>query len=230
MKYSILGVATLLLPLSSYAQMQFSSELLLGKSQNDIYSRTELNNNKKHYSSDLVTHSLGVRVGVKFSDYISFEVSKHFHGEGKNETTINVYAPLSYPFFEQGSEKREPISSYKLPVPIELESTRLGIKAQTRLFDTVSVNMRLGIAHWGYQASTPARLTFSSAGYDMQKSGNDVFYSVGFEHQINESWYVGFEYSLFRINESDEYVEIDVIQRSYQHDVKDAAFILGWQF
>ncbi|KAF7775155.1 hypothetical protein PCIT_a1278 [Pseudoalteromonas citrea] len=230
MKYSILGVAALLLPLSSYAQMQFSSELLLGKSQNDIHSSIELNNKKKHYSSDLVTNSLGVRVGVKFSDYISFELSKHFHGDGKNEVTMNVYAPLDYPSFQVSGEKIEPISSYKLPVPIELESTRLGIKAQTRLFDTLSVNMRLGIAQWGYQASTPARLTFSRAGYDMQKSGNDVFYSVGLEHQITENWYVGFEYSLMRINESDVYVEIDSISRSYQHDVKEASFILGWQF
>ena len=64
----------------------------------------------------------------------------------------------------------------------------------------------------------------------MKKSGNDVFYSVGLEHQITENWYVGFEYSLMKINESDEYVEIDGIPRTYQHDVKDAAFILGWQF
>ncbi len=79
-------------------------------------------------------------------------------------TLVLIFMYLLYvikPIFE--SVKIEPISSYKLPVPIELESTRLGIKAQTRVFDAVSVNMRLGIAHWGYQASTPARLTLPRA-------------------------------------------------------------------
>ena len=78
---------------------------------------------------------------------------------------------------------------------IESSSSTVGIKGLLPLFDDFSVFARLGIANWDFEASS----TNSSLPNELvliKGDGNDIYYGVGAEYRINETFSIGIEYSV----------------------------------
>ena len=78
---------------------------------------------------------------------------------------------------------------------IESSSSTVGIKGLLPLFDDFSVFARLGIANWDFEASS----TNSSLPNELvliKGDGNDIYYGVGAEYRIYETFSIGIEYSV----------------------------------
>ncbi|NMR24846.1 porin family protein [Pseudoalteromonas sp. NEC-BIFX-2020_015] len=219
MKKIIVGGALCVLPLFSHAETKIITEVLIGKSSNDIYSLTESESAKKHYSSKQNTNSTGFRVGLNFTDYLTLELSKHKHGSSDNIATVII--PEQHGFLEH---------RFEAEIPIDIESIRFGVKGELELFDDFSVNGRFGLAHWNYTGSTPLKLSHPSSHYDIGKSGNAPYASLGFDYKLTKNLYVGLEYSLFKAKDKAEVTDLGVATHSYEHKVKDLLLVVGWKF
>jgi len=230
MKKIITGIVLFSFPLFASAELAITSEILIGQTKHDIKSYLKSAELETRYSSSLNDNSFGFRLGVKLLDYVSVELSKHDHGSVVNEFTINYPTQIAGTPDFPGGCCLGPEHDYSVEaiVPIELESIRLGMKGEMELFTNVFINARLGLAHWKYGEFTPQYLTNLSRSNNSGESGNDLYYSFGGEYSITENLYVGFEYSLLKINEKNEYSGDR--RDSYKHDIKDLSLILGWEF
>jgi len=228
MKNIIIGTALFLLSLYSYAELNVVSEILVGKTENNIHSTLKNEVSEEHYSSSLKSDSFGFRLGVNFTENFTFELAKHEHGDTVNNFTISV--PTLAPPSPNGPIYLPPEfdTVYEVSIPIDLESIRLGIKGQIELFENMSINARIGFAHWKYDRFTPQQLTNVGAAPSIEESGNDVYYAIGAEYKFTDNFYLGFEYSLFTINERSG--DKNSVSGSYKHDVKDLSLVLGWAF
>lgn len=228
MKSIITGIALFSFPFFSCAELNVVSEILVGKTENKVHSALKNEVAEEHYSSSLKSDSFGFRLGVNFSESFAFELAKHEHGDTVNNftTTIPTLASPS----PNGPIYLPPEfdTVYEANIPIDLESIRLGIKGQIALLENASVNARIGFAHWKYDEFTPQQLTNVGTAPSKEKSGNDIYYAVGVEYKLTDSFYLGFEYSLFTINERSG--ERSTVSGSYTHDVKDLSLVVGWAF
>lgn len=77
MKNLIVGIALCLSPLCSYAETTFISEVLMGQSKHDMSSYLSSAEVETNYSSAIKDTSFGFRLGVKFMDKFSLELSEH---------------------------------------------------------------------------------------------------------------------------------------------------------
>jgi hypothetical protein len=232
MKNIITGIALFSFPLFSFAELNIVSEILIGQSQYKIDSsqRTTILSqiSDENYSSSLNSDSFAFRLGLKFFENFSIELSKHDHGESVNNITVSIptLAPPSSsgPIFLPS----EFDTVYEAIRPIDLESIRIGIKGEMELLTNLSINSRFGLAHWNYKKFSPQSLIIFNPINDNDKSGNDIYYSLGAEYKITENFYLGIEYSLFKIDENS--VLNDEVSNSYKHTVKDLSLIIGWKF
>jgi hypothetical protein len=232
MKKIITGIALFLFPLFAFAELSIVSEILIGKTQYKIESsqRTEILSqiSEENYSSSLNSDSFAFRLGLKFSENFSVELSKHDHGESVNN--ITVYIPIMAPPSPSGPTYLSPEFDfvYEAIRPIDLESIRVGIKGEMELLTSLFINTRFGLAHWKYKKFSPQSLIIFNPINDSDESGNDIYYSLGAEYKFTENFYLGLEYSLFKIDENS--VLNDEVSNSYKHTVKDLSLIIGWEF
>jgi hypothetical protein len=228
MKNIITGIALFSFPYFAFAELNIASEFLIGKTQNKVHSSIQTEVSEDHYSSSLKSDSLGLRLGIDVTDNFAIELSKHDHGDVVNNFTISI--PTMAPPSPSGPIFLPPEldTIVEARIPIDLESLRVGVKGQMEIFEKVSVNARLGLAHWSYGEFTPQQLTNVGASSSSGESGNDLYYSFGAEYKFTENFYLGFEYSLFTINESSG--DKNSVSGSYKHDVKDLSLVLGWAF
>jgi hypothetical protein len=226
MKNLIVGIALCLSPLCSYAETSFISEVLMGQSKHDMSSYLSSAEVETNYSSALKDTSFGFRLGVKFMDKFSLELSKHDHGSAVNEFTLIYPNLLPDPSGAPLGEVHDTIVQAR--IPINIDSIRLGIKSEFYALDKLSLNARAGLAHWQYEDFTPQALTLLGSSNGGGESGNDIYYSLGAEYKFTKYFYAGLEYSIFNVAMKQKYYD-DVIS-SYKHKVKDISFVIGWTF
>ncbi len=228
MKNIIAGILLLSFPLLASAELSIISEILIGKTQNKIHSTLHTDVSDELYSSSLKSDSFGFRLGVNFTNHFTLELAKHDYGNVVNNLT------LSFPTMATPSPSGPIIlppefdTIVEANIPIEIESIKLGVKGEVELFTNVSVNARIGIAHWQYGEFTPRKLTTVGASSNGGESGNDIYYSLGAEYNFTENFYLGFEYTLFTINENSD--DQSSVNGSYKHAIKDLSLVLGWAF
>jgi len=232
MKNIITGIALFSFPLFAFAELNIVSEILIGQSQYKIDSsqRTEILSeiSEENYSSSLNSDSFAFRLGLKFSDNFSIELSKHDHGESVNNITASI--PTMAPPSPSGPTFLPPEfdTVYEAIRPIDLESIRIGVKGEMELLTSLFINARFGLAHWKYKKFSPQSLIMFNPINGSDESGNDIYYSLGAEYKFTEDFYLGIEYSLFKIDENT--VFNDEVTSSYKHTVKDLSLVIGWEF
>lgn len=233
MKNIIIGIALFSFPLFTFAELNIVSEILVGQSQYkiDTSQRTEIRSeiSEENYSSSLNSDSFAFRLALKFYENFSIELSKHDHGESVNNI-IDSIPTMAPPNLSGGFVFLPPEHDtvYEVIRPIDLESIRIGIKGEMELLTNLSINARLGLAHWKYKKFSPQSLIlFNPTNYN-DKSGDDIYYSLGAEYKFTENFYLGMEYSLFKIDENS--VLNEEISSSYKHTVKDVSLVIGWKF
>jgi long-subunit fatty acid transport protein len=226
MKKLIVGLALCLFPLSSYAETTFISEVLMGQSKHNMSSYLKSAEVETNYSSALKDTSFGFRLGAKFLDNFSLELSKHDHGSAVNEFTLIYSNLLPDPSGAPLGEIHDTIVQAR--IPINIDSIRLGFKGEYYVLNKLLINARVGLSHWEYKGFTPQVLTSISATNGNDESGNDIYYSLGGEYKFTENFYVGFEYSIFNVAIKQKFYD-DFIS-SYKHKVKDISFVIGWAF
>ncbi len=127
-----------------------------------------------------------------------------------------------------GSTIEENFEVFKVKVPIELETIRLGGKWEIELLENLSVNTRVGVAYWEYNGYTPDKLAFYDSVSDTDKNGNDLYYSLGVEYEFVDNIYFGFEYSLLKINEKN--VIDSNASYSFKHNLNELSLVVGMVF
>jgi len=213
------------LSLSAYADTMFFSEVLIGQSQHKADSSLKTDLSEEHYASSLDADSFAFRLGAKLTDNISIELAKHDHGKVINEFSFSVPTSVS-PTGEYLPPEFDTV--YEVRMPIDIESLRLGVKGEWDLSADFSLNARLGLAHWKFKSSSPGRLTALGPYSDSGESGNDIYYAIGGEYKFTENLYVGLEYSLLSIKEKNG--KDNSVSSSYEYDVRDLSFVVGWVF
>jgi len=228
MKNIITGIVLFSFPLLASAELNVISEILIGKTQNKVHSTLQSDVSEEHYSSSLKSNSFGFRLGINFTNNFAIELAKQDHGGVVNNFSLSF--PTMAPPSPSGPIFLPPEfdTIVEAKIPIELESIKLGVKGQIELFKNASINARIGIAHWEYGEFTPQQHTNVGATPNSGESGNDIYYSLGAEYKFTENFYLGFDYSLFTINESSGVN--NSVSGSYKHDVKDLSLVLGWAF
>ncbi|WDE06029.1 outer membrane beta-barrel protein [Thalassomonas viridans] len=224
MKKFIYGMAFSSLSLSAYADTMFLSEVLIGQSKHKANSSLKTDLSEKHYASSLDADSFAFRLGAKLTDKVSIELAKHDHGKVVNEYSFSV--PSMAPTGEPLPPEFDRV--YKAKIPIDIESLRIGVKGEWDLSAGFSLNARLGLAHWKFDEFSPRKLTDLGPYSDSGESGNDIYYAVGGEYKFTENLYVGLEYSLLSIKEKSG--KDNSVRSSYEYDVRDLSFVVGWVF
>lgn len=222
MKKIITGIVLSSITFFSFAEVKFKSELLVGQTNNKIYSLEQIPYALNESSSfSLNSDSFAFRLGVKFTDNFSLELSQHDHGTFTNQFTITIPRNIEGTCCIPSDSN----TTYAAQVPIDTNSIRFGFKGELLLLDDLSINARLGLAHWKYDQFTPQQLA-SFTPSNTAKSGNDIYYSFGAEYQWTRNFYVGIEYSSFTISEGFE-SGFDT-SGSYKYDLNDLSLIVGW--
>ena len=125
MKNLIVGIALCLSPLCSYAETTFISEVLMGQSKHDMSSYLSSADVETNYSSAIKDTSFGFRLGVKFMDKFSLELSEHDHGSAVNEFTLSFPMPIyGMPDSIGGFLGPEHDVIYQVITPINIDSIR----------------------------------------------------------------------------------------------------------
>jgi hypothetical protein len=224
MKKLILGAVFLAIPTLAYSETKIYSEVLVGSSSqktNSSYDSEgdELSHPEKSSFSEQISNSYAIRLGVKYTDYLSFELAMHNHGEVNYIHIFSRGYPIS-PIPEAPLLFRDE----EAKASVQTESIRLGIKGELNIIENLSVNARLGVAKWKYDGLSPHVNGFTR-GLD---DGYDIYYSIGSKYNVSDALYIGLEYSLLTMQQDKEF---DNSQRgTYEHEVKDLSVILGWVF
>lgn len=146
--------------------------------------------------------SLGGRLVFAFSDYMALETAYMQYGETDDEYTD----PNN--------------TSQNVKDKIETKSINIGLKASAPINEYFSLNVRGGAAKWDVKAKQDFGVFGSAKASD---DGVDPYYGVGAELQIGDRLIVGAEYTILKAELSDGYLTGD-------HEIKNAALILGYQF
>lgn len=173
----ILAVALLgFTSLSTFANDDyFTGELLLGSTTQEI----ESSGIERNDGSDL---SFGLRGTYNISSNVGIELSYQNSGE----------AEYSYEAFAETINEN-----------LASDSFNIGVKGILPLKNGVSLNARLGIAFWDFDVDITE---ISDGGYEQpfssSNSGNDIYYGIGVQYEINEKFNIGLEYTLVEFSVS----------------------------
>lgn len=225
MKKIMTGIVLSSIAFFSSAEITFKSEILIGQTSNKVYSLQQKPSilNESSSSPSLNSDSVGFRLGFKFTENFSLELSKQDHGEVVHQFTTTI--PSTPSLVCCLSSNTDTI--YEAEIPINTGSIRFGVKGELPLLENFSINARLGVAHWEYDNFTPQRVA-SGVDSGTAKSGNDIYYSLGAEYKWTKNLYIGIEYSFLTISESYD-SQFDA-SGSYKYDLNDLSLIAGWVF
>jgi len=194
MKKVVLSVLLMSSVLPAMAENNFSAELLLGMADQ------ELSANGQSTSGD--DTSFGVRGAYSLNENFSVEGAYQSYGE-TDDTYIDEF----------GDTINDKLSSTALS---------LGIKGILPLDNGVSLNARAGISFWDAEIKETDS-AFPGETFKGDDNGNDLYYGIGAQYQINPQIFIGVEYTMTKMGISTEGVSADF-------DVKNISLSLGYKF
>ncbi|QBY04070.1 hypothetical protein E2K93_06585 [Thalassotalea sp. HSM 43] len=220
----IAGIALVTLPFFSNAETTIVSEILVGTTHNNLTTSSHIRGENNKFSNSENSESYGIRLGVKFTDNISIELSRNVHGSVESNFTYTYYTQS--PGIPGGGTIPSETQAITADHSFDIESTKLGFKLEYNLWSDLFINTRIGIAYWEYDDSTP------HYSHDDGDTGNDVYYSVGADYHITENIYVGLEYSFFEATDNWDDTSGDNLGSfgKFSHEVEDLSLIAGWNF
>lgn len=228
MKKLTTGIVLLSLPFSTLAKSNFVTEALVGQASHDISATTSSLQRSNKFTSKENDTSLAFRFGYQFTDNYTVELAYHDHGQVTNKFELRIPTPAppsSGGGCCLGPEHDTIVNGI---IPTDVDSIRLGVKGQWQLFDSFSVNARLGVAQWQFGKYSPTNIGNPGAVRKSNEDGYDMYYAIGAEYQFTPDFYLGVEYSVLKIQDSYTYSEES--SGSYQYDVNDFSLVLGWKF
>ena len=190
----IVGILLSSSAISAFAENSVSAEVLVGMADQEI------SNNGASSSGDAT--SFGVRSAISLNKNVSAEFSYHNYGE-----TDDTY-----------------IDGFGDTINDQLKTTafNLGIKAVLPLENGLSLNARLGVSFWDFEYEGTDS-SFPGQVFKADDDGNDLYYGVGAQYDLNTNVYVGAEYTLSKLDVSTSGVTADL-------DVDNLSLYLGYKF
>ena len=194
MKKVVLSVLLMSSVLPAMAENNFSAELLLGMADQ------ELSANGLSTSGD--DTSFGVRGAYSLNENFSLESAYQSYGE-----TDDTY-----------------IDSFGDTINNKLSSTALslGIKGVIPLDNGLSLNARVGISFWDAEIKETDS-AFPGETFKGDDNGNDLYYGIGAQYQINPQIFIAAEYTMTKMGISEAGLSADF-------DVKNISLSLGYKF
>ncbi|MCU4674130.1 outer membrane beta-barrel protein [Catenovulum sp. 2E275] len=210
------------------AQDNFYIELLAGQAFHKIESSIQGDTLTKsdHYSNSETTSAPGLKLGYYFNDTFAVELSHQDYGTPIKEQTFSTSSTSENANGE--TEEFTTLQTYKRPISVK--AYKLGIKAEREFLSDLYLNLGFGVAMWQYDDYTPQSLTNEDV-FTTGESGQDMYYSLGARYQINQTFYVGVQYSMLEIEQTTKFKpQYSTILGSYKHQIQDVSFILGLNF
>ncbi|MGL1958196.1 MAG: porin family protein [Colwellia sp.] len=194
MKKVVLSVLLMSSVLPAMAESNFSAELLLGKADQEL--------SVGSYSISGDSTSVGIRGIYSLNENFSVEGTYQSYGE-TDETYIDSY---------------EDTINDKLST----SALSLGIKGIIPLNNGVSLNARAGISFWDAELKETDSY-YPGVIFVGDDNGNDFYYGIGGQYDINPQMFIGVEYTMTKMAISTEGVSADL-------DVKNISLSLGYKF
>lgn len=177
------------------AHSQNSAELLLGSAQQE----TDLNGYATTSGSDI---SAGVRGSFSFNP--NFAVELAYQGYGETDDTF--------------------VDSYGDTVNFQFRSSAInvGVKGSVPLQNGISLNARAGMSLWdvGFTATDSSKPGAVAA---LDDDGSDLYYGIGVQFNVSETFIVGAEYTITDIG-------MKPAEFSFDHTIKNLALSAGFVF
>ena len=219
-----------IIPLSANAKNNFSIEILAGKADHQMSSYLEYLSDGHYYykESSLQADSKAIRLNYHFNKNVQFELSYHWHGEGK------AFTPISIPASTVVNGRQVWLSSeydteYQYPIHIDLRSVKVGLKGHYELLPSLNIFVSAGAAFWQHKEKT-----ISSLHHGYIKSDYSPYYSAGANYYITGNLFAGVEASVFYIDENLQMRGADSNTPLHNiilaHQVTDVSLSLGWRF
>jgi OmpA-OmpF porin, OOP family len=180
------------------ADSPFSAELLLGTA--DQKSTIKFMGTSESTSGDDI--SLGVRGVYTMNPNLAFEIAYQNYGQ-TDDTYIDEF----------GDTINDKVSSKAL---------NLGVKGMLPLNNGVILYGRAGVAVWDLKFRETDS-AFPGEVFTADDSGNDIYYGVGVQYDLNPQLSIGVEYTITEMSASLEGISVD-------HEVKNLSLSLGFKF
>lgn len=201
----------LLIAMPAVAAGKFAGEILIGDSDQALtasaHSVSDEGESRPAGGVSLGSHtdSYGVRASYQPFKFVAVELGYQQYGK-----------------FSEGAG----YSNLRL----EADSINLGIKGILPLSDIYSLNARVGFAHWDMNS----RSNDPNPNNDINRfsgQGNDPYYALGADYQINDNLFVGLNYSVVTMKWgwSDD-MPSSTFAVDFEHKIKNIALSLGLRF
>jgi opacity protein-like surface antigen len=194
MKKVVLSVLLMSSVLPAVAENNFSVELLLGMADQEL--------SADGLSTSGNDTSFGIRGAFSLSENFAIEGAYQSYGE-TDDTYIDDF----------GDTINDKLSSTALSV---------GVKGIIPFNNGVSLNARAGISFWDVELEETDSY-FPGQTFKADDNGNDLYYGLGAQYDINSQVTVGLEYTITKMGISTEGVSADF-------DVKNISLSLGYKF
>ncbi|MFY0664526.1 MAG: outer membrane beta-barrel protein [Natronospirillum sp.] len=145
---------------------------------------------------------LGLRGGFQFTDNIAAELSWVKYGE-----------PQWSHIDDWGDRITQDVSA---------DAFLVGLMGILPLHQAFAVNARAGLAFWNLDLEETDS-AFPGEVFSLSTSGNNFYFGLGGEYQINDNIHIGLEYSMLTM-------EVEVLGMSIDYDVNSALLYTGWRF
>ncbi len=179
------------------ANKPFSAELSIGTTDQE----SDFNDEDSKPNGD--DTSIGLQFGYQISKNFIAEIAYNDYGKIENDYID--------PFFHFTSS-------------IETTAIQIGLKAIVPISKTISMFGRAGLSHWTYD------LKVSEAGgqsFSENDSGQDFYYGIGLQLDINEQWFTTLSYS---ITDLDAEISGGSTPTKIDHEIKNLALSIGAHF
>lgn len=190
----ILGVLLGSTSLSASAENSFSAEILLGMADQEVSAYGS--------SASGDDTSIGIRGVVSLNKNFSAEIGYHNYGEA-DDTYIDEF----------GDTINDKLST---------TAFNFGVKGILPLDNGISLNGRIGISFWDSELEETDS-SFPGEIFKADDDGNDLYYGIGIQYDINSNIFVGAEYTLTKMDISTDGVSADL-------DVDNISLSLGYKF
>ena len=166
-------------------------EMVLGKADQD----TEY----EQYSVSGDSFSVSLRSGYSFNEYVAVELGYTALGKSESERIADT--------------------GHTLTSEISPSSLDVGIKGVLPITEQFFVNARVGVANWRYDLEIVDEQDPDNkvTGGD---SGRDVYYGGGIFYKPNDTFYLGFEYTVY---------EFDIVAQESKasHSINNIGLLFG---
>lgn len=192
-KNIIVGAVLISFALPAYAENMNSAEILLGMAEQKV--------SDKFVSISGDDSSFGIRGSISLNNNFSTELSYQNYGETVDADTSDL-----------GGIYKDKLKT---------SAFNFGIKSVITLGNSFFLNARIGISFWDFEYKAT-----SSEWPEVFKSkdnGNNVYYGIGAQYNINSNIFAGVEYALTKMVISSNGANADI-------DVNNTSLSLGYKF